>query len=122
MGDCLVSLFFGSFDVVPVLPRWLKYPGVPIAAFQDKLDWSKNKSVTIIAGGSAVISTDVLAHSAITFVDIIDYFASNIGYCRWRLLSIILLSWFRCPLMKQLEGHVNEFASVKREVRAGTSC
>ncbi len=52
-------------------------------------------------------------HSAITFVDIIDYFANNIGIVGGGLFSIILLSWFRRPLMKQLETHVNEFASLK---------
>lgn len=112
-GDLFGFLFFGSLTVAGITSM-VSILQVPIAAFQDKLGWSKNKSVTIIAGGSAVISTLMFStHSAITFVDIIDYFANNIGIVGGGLLSIILLSWFRRPLMKQLEDHVNEFASVK---------
>ena len=87
---------------------------VPIAAFQDKLGWSLKKSVTIIAGSSAVVSTLLFStHSAITFVDIIDYFANNIGIVGGGLLSIILLSWFRRPLLQQLKDHINQYASIK---------
>ena len=87
---------------------------VPIAAFQDKLGWSKNKAVTIIGGVSAVISTALFStKSAITFVDIIDYFANNIGIVGGGLLSIILVSWFRRPLMAQLQVHVNQYSSIK---------
>lgn len=112
-GDLFGFLFFASLTVAGITSM-VSILQVPIAAFQDKLGWSKNKSVTIIAGGSAVISTLMFStHSAITFVDIIDYFANNIGIVGGGLISIILLSWFRRPLMKQLEGHVNQFASVK---------
>lgn len=112
-GDLFGFLFFGSLTVAGITSM-VSILQVPIAAFQDKLGWSKNKSVTIIAGGSAVVSTLMFStHSAITFVDIIDYFANNIGIVGGGLFSIILLSWFRRPLMKQLETHVNEFASLK---------
>lgn len=112
-GDLFGFLFFASLTVAGITSM-VSILQVPIAAFQDKLGWSKNKSVTIIAGGSAVVSTLMFStHSAITFVDIIDYFANNIGIVGGGLFSIILLSWFRRPLMKQLETHVNEFASVK---------
>ena len=87
---------------------------VPIAAFQDKFGWSKNKAVTVIGGTSAVISTVLFStHSAITFVDIIDYFANNIGIVGGGLLSIILVSWFRRPLMSQLQAHVNQYSTIK---------
>lgn len=120
-GDLFGFLFFGSLTVAGITSM-VSILQVPIAAFQDKLGWSKNKSVTIIAGGSAVVSTLMFStHSAITFVDIIDYFANNIGIVGGGLFSIILLSWFRRPLMKQLETHVNEFASLKL-VAAGNSC
>ncbi|WP_312317744.1 sodium-dependent transporter [Acinetobacter variabilis] len=112
-GDLFGFLFFGSLTVAGITSM-VSILQVPIAAFQDKLGWSKNKSVTIIAGGSAVVSILMFStHSAITFVDIIDYFANNIGIVGGGLLSIILLSWFRRPLMKELETHVNEFASLK---------
>ncbi|MDM1759218.1 sodium-dependent transporter [Acinetobacter sp. 256-1] len=112
-GDLFGFLFFASL-VVAGITSMVSILQVPIAAFQDKFGWSKNKAVTIIGGISAVISTILFStHSAITFVDIIDYFANNIGIVGGGLLSIILVSWFRRPLMAQLEAHVNQYSSIK---------
>jgi len=112
-GDLFGFLFFASL-VVAGITSMVSILQVPIAAFQDKFGWSKNKAVSIIGGISAVISTILFStHSAITFVDIIDYFANNIGIVGGGLLSIILLSWFRRPLMNQLQAHVNQYSSIK---------
>ena len=112
-GDLFGFLFFASLTVAGITSM-VSILQVPIAAFQDKLGWSLKKSVTIIAGGSAVISTLLFSsHSAITFVDVIDYFANNIGIVGGGLLSIILVSWFRRPLLQQLKDHVNQYASIK---------
>ena len=112
-GDLFGFLFFASLTVAGITSM-VSILQVPIAAFQDKLGWSHKKAVTLIAGGSAVVSTLMFStHSAITFVDIIDYFANNIGIVGGGLLSIILVSWLRRPLMKQLETHVNQYASLK---------
>jgi neurotransmitter:Na+ symporter, NSS family len=112
-GDLFGFLFFASLAVAGITSM-VSILQVPIAAFQDKLGWSLKKSVTIIAGGSAVISTLLFStHSAITFVDIIDYFANNIGIVGGGLVSIILVSWFRRPLLKQLKDHINQYASIK---------
>lgn len=112
-GDFFGFLFFASL-VVAGITSMVSILQVPIAAFQDKFGWSKNKAVSIIGGVSAVISTILFStHSAITFVDIIDYFANNIGIVGGGLLSIILVSWFRRPLMKQLQDHVNQYSSIK---------
>ncbi|NWK76254.1 sodium-dependent transporter [Acinetobacter cumulans] len=112
-GDLFGFLFFASL-VVAGITSMVSILEVPIASFQDKLAWSRKKSVTIIAGGSAVVSTLIFStHSAITFVDIIDYFANNIGIVGGGLLSIILVSWFRRPLLQQLQAHVNEYSSIK---------
>ncbi|RZG67890.1 MULTISPECIES: sodium-dependent transporter [Acinetobacter] len=112
-GDLFGFLFFASL-VVAGITSMVSILQVPIAAFQDKFGWSKNKAVTIIGGVSAIISTVLFStHSAITFVDIIDYFANNIGIVGGGLLSIILVSWFRRPLMKQLQDHVNQYSSIK---------
>ena len=112
-GDLFGFLFFASLTVAGITSM-VSILQVPIAAFQDKLNWSHKKAVTIIAGGSAVVSTLIFStHSAITFVDIIDYFANNIGIVAGGLLSIILVSWFRRPLMKELQAHLNEYASIK---------
>jgi NSS family neurotransmitter:Na+ symporter len=112
-GDLFGFLFFASLTVAGITSM-VSILQVPIAAFQDKLNWSRKKAVTLIAGSSAVVSTLIFStHSAITFVDIIDYFANNIGIVGGGLLSIILVSWFRRPLMKQLQAHVNQYSSLK---------
>lgn len=112
-GDLFGFLFFASLTVAGITSM-VSILQVPIAAFQDKLGWSLKKSVTIIAGGSAVVSTLLFStHSAITFVDIIDYFANNIGIVGGGLVSIILVSWFRRPLLQQLKDHINQYASIK---------
>lgn len=112
-GDLFGFLFFASL-VVAGVTSMVSILEVPIAAFQDKLAWSRKKAVTIVGGVSAVISTVIFStHSAITFVDIIDYFANNIGIVGGGLFSIILVSWFRRPLLKQLKDHVNQYSSIK---------
>ena len=112
-GDLFGFLFFASLTVAGVTSM-VSILQVPIAAFQDKLGWSRKRAVTIIAGGSAIISTLLFStHSAITFVDIIDYFANNIGIVGGGLLSIILVTWFRRPLLKELQAHVNQYSSIK---------
>lgn len=112
-GDLFGFLFFSSL-VVAGVTSMVSILEVPIASFQDKLGWSRQKAVTIIAGSSAVVSTLLFStHSAITFVDIIDYFANNIGIVGGGLLSIIFVSWFRRPLLKQLQDHINQYSSIK---------
>lgn len=112
-GDLFGFLFFASLTVAGITSM-VSILEVPISAFQDKLGWSRKKSVSIIAGGSAIVSTLIFStHSAITFVDIIDYFANNIGIVGGGLLSIILVSWFRRPLLSQLQVHINQYASIK---------
>ncbi|WP_104500973.1 sodium-dependent transporter [Acinetobacter indicus] len=112
-GDLFGFLFFASLTVAGITSM-VSILEVPISAFQDKLGWSRKKSVSIIAGGSAIVSTLIFStHSAITFVDIIDYFANNIGIVGGGLLSIILVSWFRRPLLSQLQAHINQYSSIK---------
>lgn len=112
-GDLFGFLFFASLTVAGITSM-VSILQVPIAAFQDKLGWSRQRAVTIVAGGSAIVSTLIFStHSAITFVDIIDHFANNIGIVAGGLFSIILVSWFRRPLLAQLKAHINEYSSIK---------
>ena len=112
-GDLFGFLFFTSL-VVAGITSMVSILEVPIAAFQDKLGWSRKKAVTIIAGGSAIVSTVLFSgHSAITFVDIIDYFANNIGIVGGGLLSIILVTWFKRSLLTELKNHVNQVSSIQ---------
>lgn len=102
------SLFFaGITSMVSILE-------VPISAFQDKFKWSRQKSVTIIGGGSAILSILLFSTTnAIKLVDIIDHFANNIGIVTGALFSIILVSWFKRSLLTELEQHINEISSIK---------
>lgn len=112
-GDLFGFLFFSSL-VVAGVTSMVSILEVPIASFQDKLGWSRKKAVTIIAGSSAVISTLLFStHSAITFVDIIDYFANNIGIVGGGLASIVIVTWFKRPLLKQFKAHINAVSSIK---------
>ena len=112
-GDLFGFLFFSSLAVAGITSM-VSILEVPIASFQDKLGWSRKKAVTIVAGGSAIVSTLIFStKSAITFVDIIDYFANNIGIVLGGLLSIVLVTWFRRPLLTQLKDHINQYSSIK---------
>ncbi len=112
-GDLFGFLFFSSLAVAGITSM-VSILEVPIASFQDKLGWSRKKAVTIVAGGSAIVSTLIFStKSAITFVDIIDYFANNIGIVLGGLLSIVLVTWFRRPLLAQLKDHINQYSSIK---------
>ena len=87
---------------------------VPIAAMQDKLKWSRKKAVTIIGGGSALVSIMLFSSvNAIKLVDIIDHFINNIGIIGGALLSIISVAWFKREALKQLRDHVNRISTIQ---------
>lgn len=112
-GDLVGFLFFGSL-VFAGISSMVSILEVPIAAFKDKFGWSRNKSVTIVGGVSAVISIILFSSkSAITFVDIIDNFANNIGIVVGAILSIIWVTWFNRRLIPQLTKHINAISSLK---------
>lgn len=112
-GDIFGLLFFSSLAVAGITSM-VSILEVPICAFQDKLGWSRKKSVTIVAGGSALVSTLLFStHSAVTFVDIIDHFANNIGIVVGAFISIVVVTWFKRPLLKQLEQHINQVSSIQ---------
>ncbi len=112
-GDMFGLLFFGSLIVAGVTSL-VSVLEVPVSAFQDKLGWSRKKSVTIVAGSSALISTLLFStQSAITFVDVIDHFTNNIGIVGSALVSIIIVAWFKRPLLAELKQHINAVSSIK---------
>ncbi|MCH7335600.1 sodium-dependent transporter [Acinetobacter sp. NIPH 2699] len=101
------SLFFaGITSLVSILE-------VPIAAMQDKLQWSRVKAVTVIGAGTGLVSIALFSTTnAIKLVDIIDHFINNIGIISGALISIIMVSWFKRSLMKTLEEHINRVSTV----------
>ncbi|MDO5768409.1 MAG: sodium-dependent transporter [Psychrobacter sp.] len=112
-GDIVGFLFFGSL-VIAGISSIVSILEVPIAAFKDKFGWSRNKSVTIIGGLSALISIVLFSSkNAITFVDIIDNFANNIGIVVGALLSIVWITWLNRSVLPELTQHINRISSIK---------
>lgn len=112
-GDLVGFLFFGSL-VVAGISSLVSILEVPISSFQDKFGWSRKKSVTMIGGGAALISIAMFSTvNSLTFVDIIDHFANNIGIVFGGLLSIIWVTWFNRQLIPDLTSHVNRISSIK---------
>lgn len=106
-------LFFASLFVAGV-SSMVSILQVPISAMQDKLSWSRAKAVTIIGGGTGAVSIFLFSSAnAIKLVDIIDHFINNLGIVSGALVSIIMVSWFKRSLMKQLEQHVNRVSTVQ---------
>lgn len=112
-GNIIGILFFGSLFVAG-LTSMVSILQVPVSAVQDKFGWSKNKAVSIIGGGCALISTAMFAtKNAIVFVDIIDHFTNNIGVVTGGVLSIIWVTWLNRDLLPKLIGHSNNISSFK---------
>lgn len=112
-GDLFGFLFFASLFVAGI-SSMVSILEVPIAAMQDKLKWSRKKAVTIIGGGSALVSIVLFSSvNAIKLVDIIDHFINNIGIIGGALLSIISVAWFKREALKQLRDHVNRISTIQ---------
>ena len=87
---------------------------VPISALQDKLKWSRTKAVTMVGGGTGVVSIFLFStNNAIKLVDIIDHFINNLGIVSGALISIIMVSWFKRSLMTELETHINSISTIQ---------
>ncbi|WII94496.1 sodium-dependent transporter [Moraxella haemolytica] len=118
-GTIIGVLFFASLFVAG-LTSMASIIQVPISAVEDKFGWSHKKAVTIVGGISAIISIVLFStKTAITFVDIIDHFANNIGVVFGAILSIIWVTWLNRGLLDKLIRHINGISSVK--VGAGWS-
>ncbi len=112
-GHIVGILFFASLTVAGITSM-VSILQVPISAVQDKFGWSKNKSVTIVGLGSAIISIAMFGtKNAITFVDIVDNFANNIGIVLGAILSIIWVTWFNRNKLPTLINHINGISSIK---------
>lgn len=112
-GTVIGVLFFASLFIAG-LTSMASILQVPIGAVQDKFGWSKNKAVSVVGGVCAVISVAMFStRNAITFVDIIDHFANNIGVVAGAILSIIWVTWLNRALLPKLMNHINNISSFK---------
>lgn len=111
-GDLFGFLFFSSLTVAGVTSL-VSVMQVPISAMQDKFKWRRQRAVTIVGGGTAVLSTWLFSTaSSITLVDIIDHFVNNLGIVGGGLMSIVLVAWVRRHLLQELIDHNNRISSV----------
>ncbi|QIO04488.1 sodium-dependent transporter [Acinetobacter shaoyimingii] len=112
-ADLFGILFFTSLFVAGITSM-VSILEVPIAAMQDKLKWSRVKAVSIIGGGTGLVSIFLFSTvNAIKLVDIIDHFINNIGIVSGALISIIMVSWFKRSLMTELEMHINGISTIQ---------
>jgi NSS family neurotransmitter:Na+ symporter len=112
-ADLFGLLFFSSLFVAGI-SSMVSILEVPIAAMQDKLKWGRKKAVTIIGGGSAIVSIFLFSSvNAIKLVDIVDHFINNIGIIGGALLSIIAVAWFKRSALIELRDHVNRISTVQ---------
>lgn len=112
-GTIIGVLFFASLFVAG-LTSMASIIQVPISAVEDKFGWSHKKAVTVVGGVSALISLALCStKTAITFVDVIDHFANNIGVVFGAVLSIIWVTWLNRGLLDKLIRHINGISSIK---------
>lgn len=112
-GDLFGILFFASLFVAGI-SSMVSILEVPIAAMQDKLKWGRKKAVTIVGGGSAVVSIVLFSSvNSIKLVDIVDHFINNIGIIGGALISIIAVAWFKRSALLELRNHINAISTVQ---------
>ncbi|MCH2005451.1 MULTISPECIES: sodium-dependent transporter [Acinetobacter] len=112
-ADLFGLLFFSSLFVAGI-SSMVSILEVPIAAMQDKLKWGRKKAVTIIGGGSALVSIFLFSSvNAIKLVDIVDHFINNIGIIGGALISIVAVAWFKRSALVQLRDHVNAISTIQ---------
>ena len=112
-ADLFGILFFTSLFVAGI-SSMVSILEVPIAAMQDKLKWGRKKAVTIVGGGSALVSVILFSSvNAIKLVDIVDHFINNIGIIGGALLSIISVAWFKRDALVALRDHVNRISTIQ---------
>ena len=112
-ADLFGILFFASLFVAGI-SSMVSILEVPIAAMMDKLKWSRKKAVTIVGGGSALVSIVLFSSvNSIKLVDIVDHFINNIGIIGGALLSIIYMAWFKRSVLINIRNHVNAISTVQ---------
>jgi len=111
-ADLFGILFFASLFVAGI-SSMVSILEVPISAMMDKLKWSRKKAVSIVGGGSAIVSIVLFSSvNSIKLVDIIDHFINNIGIIGGALISIICIAWLNRSALAEIRNHVNAISTV----------
>ena len=104
-------LFFGSL-VCAGLSSLISIVETFIAAVQDKFKVSRNKSVMIGGGLSALVSILFATQGGLFFLDAVDYFINTFGVALSGLISVITVSWF-VKKLKPFQEHANETSDLR---------
>ena len=110
----LVGILFFVLVLCAALTSSIALTESAVSTFQDELKWGRKKAVTIIGGGSALVSVILFSSvNAIKLVDIVDHFINNIGIIGGALVSIISIAWFKRSALIELRDHVNRISTIQ---------
>lgn len=104
-------LFFGSL-VFAGLSSLISIVETFISAVQDKFKVSRNKSVMIGGGLSALVSILFATQGGLFFLDAVDYFINTFGVAFSGLISVITISWF-VKKLTPFQDHANAISDLR---------
>lgn len=111
-GAVLGVLFFGSL-VFAGLTSLISIPEVIVAAFQDKLGWSRKSATLIVTIPIAVISLVLFpTTTGIHLLDTSDAFVNQFGILACALVAVIVISAGLSSLPR-LQQHLNRTSTIK---------
>lgn len=103
-------LFFGSL-VVAGLSSLVSISQVYVAAAEDKLGWSRQRTTAAAMGVSLTVSLVYATAGGLNVLDVVDHFVNNYGIALAGLAEVIALAW----LVRNLDGlrsHANAISDI----------
>jgi NSS family neurotransmitter:Na+ symporter len=111
-GSLFGVLFFLSL-VLAGITSLVSIVQVVLAGVEDKLGWSRTKSVLIAGGLMTVVSVALFpTTTGLNLLDVVDNFANNFGIVGAALVSVIVIGW-GLRKFPELARHVNSVSSFK---------
>ncbi|WP_425498852.1 sodium-dependent transporter [Natronoglycomyces albus] len=112
-GSAFFGFLFFACLVLAGLSSLISIVQVPVAAAQDRLGWSRQKSVITIVGGIGAAAVLFMPMTNGLYVlDAADGAIENFGIALAALVSIIAVAWIARKL-PQLRDHANRWSSIK---------
>ena len=105
------ALFFLSL-VLAGLTSLISICETYIAGVSDKFNVSRNKSVMIGVGLSAVVSLLFATRGGLFFLDVADYFINQFGVAAIGLVEVIMIAWVFKKL-DTFESHANAVSDIR---------
>lgn len=105
-------LFFAAL-VLAGITSLISILQVPVAAAQDRLGWSRQKSALLLVGGIGSVSVFFLpATNGLFVLDAADGAIENFGIALAALVAIVVVTWGARKL-PELRDHANRWSSIK---------